>query len=150
MVPPFRLYGKRIKPWDRLGPGCGEVYCSFVQFSRKSHAKQKLEDLDNRPPLPSWTLVTSHGLVLLYVATHRNATIRQTAEHLELTERRIADIIRDLERSGLMTVERIGRRNRYSLDPDARFRHPYVSNIRFMAFLDLWEKASEWRSTASD
>ena len=88
--------------------------------------------------LPSWTLVTSHGLVLLYVSAHPSATIRQVAESLELTERRVTDVIRELAGANLLDVKRIGRRNHYSLRPDARFRHPLIAGVSFESFVSLW------------
>ena len=103
-----------------------------------------------RPPVPKWTLVTSHGLVLLYVALHGNPTIRNIADGLEFTERRIAAIIRDLEKAGLMQVTKVGRRNLYSLDPNARFRHPFVAGIPFIRFLELWQQAARNEATHND
>ena len=93
-----------------------------------------------RVPLPPWTLVTSHGLVLLFIAGSPNATIREIAENLELTERRIADVIRDLERANMITVTREGRRNRYSLNSDAHFRHPLMSAIPIKSFITIWQR----------
>ena len=93
-----------------------------------------------RPPLPPWTLVTSHGLVLLFIAGSPNATIREIAENLELTERRIADVIRDLERANMITVTREGRRNRYALNPDAHFLHPHMADIPLKGFIAIWQR----------
>jgi predicted transcriptional regulator len=93
-----------------------------------------------RPPMPPWTLVTSHGLVLLFIAGSPNATIREIAENLELTERRIADVIRDLERARMITVTREGRRNRYALNPDAHFRHPLMAAIPVKNFIAIWRR----------
>jgi hypothetical protein len=87
---------------------------------------------------PCWTLVTSHGLTLLYVATHPDATIREVAAALELTERRVAAIIGELAAADLVLVARRGRRNQYSINPDARFRHPLVADIPFRGFIRLW------------
>jgi hypothetical protein len=98
------------------------------------------EALDERPPLPPWTLVTSHGLVLLFVAGSPNATIREIAENLELTERRIADVIRDLERAKMLSVTREGRRNRYALNPDAHFLHPLMAAIPIKSFISIWQR----------
>jgi hypothetical protein len=89
-------------------------------------------------PLPPWTLVTSHGLVLLYVTSNQDATIREISDAIELTERRVADIIRDLSGAKLVDVKRVGRRNHYKLSPDARFRHPFVADIPFESFAALW------------
>ena len=88
--------------------------------------------------LPPWTLVTSHGLALLYVATHPDATVKEIAATLELTERRVADIIRDLTSADLVLVMRSGRRNQYTLNPNAHFRHRLVADIPFRAFIRLW------------
>jgi hypothetical protein len=101
----------------------------------KDHARP-----EQRLPLPPWTLVTSHGLVLLYVAGVPNATIREISEHLELTERRIADVIRDLERARMITVTREGRRNCYALNRDAHFLHPLMADIPINAFVTIWQR----------
>jgi hypothetical protein len=101
-----------------------------------------------RVPLPPWTLVTSHGLVLLFVAGAPNATIREIAENLELTERRIADVIRDLERARMITVTREGRRNRYALNPDAHFLHPLVADIPIKSFMSIWQREVARRRVA--
>ena len=95
---------------------------------------------EQRRPLPPWTLVTSHGLVLIFIAGKSNATIREIAENLELTERRIADVIRDLERTGMITVTREGRRNRYALNPDAHFLHPLMADIPLKTFIAIWQR----------
>ena len=100
------------------------------------------ESVDVRPAL-SWTLVTSHGLTLLYVAEHPDATIREIAAALALTERRVADLIRDLAAEGFIVVRRKGRRNLYTLNWDARFRHPVIADIPFRAFVGLWRR---WRT----
>jgi len=94
-------------------------------------------------PPPPWTLVTSHGLVLLYVAGHPDATIREIASQLEITERRIADIIRDLVKADFVEVTRIGRRNHYVLSPDAKFRHRFIGGIPFSDFVNLWRMQVE-------
>jgi hypothetical protein len=101
------------------------------------------ETTPTRAPIPPWTLVTSHGLVLLYVVTNPDATIRQIAEQLEYTERRIADIVRDLEVAGMVDVTRIGRRNHYKLRREAHFRHPFVSNVPFESFVNLWRRRNK-------
>jgi hypothetical protein len=95
----------------------------------------------SKEPMPSWTLMTSHGLVLLYVAANPDATIREIAESLELTDRRVNDIVRDLSAAGLVAVHRDGRRNHYALSESASFRHPFVSDISFHWFVSLWKQA---------
>jgi DNA-binding transcriptional ArsR family regulator len=98
--------------------------------------------------LPSWTLMTSHGLVLLYLTSNPNGTIREVAEQLGLTERRVNDVIRDLSDADLIQVKREGRRNRYRLDEAACFRHPFISHVSFESFVKLW-KLSKGSGTRS-
>jgi hypothetical protein len=76
--------------------------------------------------------------VLLYVARHSDATIREIAAQLLITERRVASIIRDLIDVGLLEVTRQGRRNQYKLASDAHFRHPLIEELQFKDFVDLW------------
>ena len=89
---------------------------------------------------PSWTLVTSHGLVLLYVATHQEATIREISREIGLTERRVMEILRDLKDAGQISIERQGRRNIYTLNPGASFMHPQLAHVPVTAFLKLLEE----------
>ena len=84
-----------------------------------------------------WTLLSSHGLVLFYLASRPNATVRETADGLGLSERRVASIIRDLEATRVVLGIREGRRKRYKVDPDARFRHPALSHVKLRDVLDL-------------
>ena len=85
----------------------------------------------------SWTLMNSHGIVLFYVAAHPQTTMREMSGDLDLTERRIAQIVRDLANSDLLEVRRVGRRNAYSVNRHAFFRHPTLSNITLGQFEDL-------------
>ena len=55
--------------------------------------------LENSESRPSWSLVTSHGLVLFYIANHASATIREVAAEVGLTERRVLEILKDLEKA---------------------------------------------------
>jgi DNA-binding transcriptional ArsR family regulator len=84
--------------------------------------------------------VTSHGLVLVYVAMHADATIREISREVGLTERRVMEILRDLKDADLLGIERQGRRNVYTLRPDAGFMHPHLANVPVSEFLKLVEE----------
>ncbi|HLF80020.1 MAG TPA: winged helix-turn-helix domain-containing protein [Dehalococcoidia bacterium] len=101
----------------------------------------------NQEPRPTWTLVTSHGLVLLYVALEPAATIREIAEELEVTERRVADIIRDLTKADLIIVKREGRRNYYTLGPEAHFRHRLMADVPLEPLIRLWKRMRSRRTS---
>ena len=76
-----------------------------------------------------WTIFSSHGHVLFYLAAKPDATLRATADALGLTERRVASIVRDLAEAGMVRGERRGRRNHYTVDPEARLRHPTLAHV---------------------
>ena len=74
-------------------------------------------------------MISSHGLVLVEVARRPDATMQQIADRVGITERQTARILKDLRSSGVVRVERVGRKNRYTVVEDgyassggARFR----------------------------
>lgn len=85
----------------------------------------------------NWNLMATHGIVLFYIAANPESTMRQMSEALSLTERRIAQVVRDLSDAGLLTVNRNGRRNSYSVNPNAGFRHPTLSHITLGKFVEV-------------
>lgn len=77
----------------------------------------------------AWSLFASHGLVLGYVANHRDATIREISDALGLTERQISRVLRELEQGGMITVEKTGRRNCYHVNEEAPYNHPSLAHV---------------------
>lgn len=71
----------------------------------------------------SWTLLTSHGRVLLLIANQPDLRLRDLADLSGITERSAQSIVSDLERAGYIVKERVGRRNSYSINRDQPFRH---------------------------
>jgi DNA-binding MarR family transcriptional regulator len=86
---------------------------------------------------PRWLLVSSHGLVLFYIANQHDSTIVNIAEALGLTPRRVVAIVKDLAQANLIQVQRRGRRNQYRVLPDAHFIHPTMAHVRVADFVDL-------------
>jgi DNA-binding transcriptional ArsR family regulator len=85
----------------------------------------------------SWTLLTSHGHVLVEVARNPEARIRDISAAVDLTERAVQSIVTDLESAGYLTRERIGRRNRYTVNPDSTFRHHAQAGVHVGPFLEM-------------
>ena len=83
--------------------------------------------------------MSSHGLVLVYIATHPEETIKAISEALGLTQRRVVAVVKELAESGLIRVERRGRRNSYRLEEDARFIHPTMTHIKVADFIRIME-----------
>lgn len=85
----------------------------------------------------SWTLLTSHGHVLVEIARNPQARIRELGEAAGITERATAAIIADLEAAGYVTRIRVGRRNRYEVHLDLPFRHQAQKDLPVGPFLML-------------
>lgn len=74
--------------------------------------------------MASWRFLTNHGKVLLFIAAHPDARLRDVASTLEVTERTAYGVVADLTAAGYLVKEREGRRNRYQVQdhlplPDA-------------------------------
>lgn len=74
----------------------------------------------------TWRFLTSHAIVLLFVSELPNATIAEIADHAEISRRNAQMIVTDLARGGYLTREKVGRRNRYSVNPELPMRHPAI------------------------
>jgi len=72
----------------------------------------------------TWTFLTNHAHVLVRLAAGDDPRLRDVAERVGITERAVQKILADLEREGLVTRRREGRRNRYELHLDQPLRHP--------------------------
>ena len=88
----------------------------------------------------TWTLLTSHGRVLLLLAQDHDMLIREIADHAGLTERAVQGILSDLESAGYITVLKVGRRNSYRINRSRPFRHPAESNHKVGELIDLFTR----------
>ena len=84
----------------------------------------------------SWTLLTGHGHVLVEIARNPGVRIRDLSAAAGLTERTVQAIVADLEAAGYLTRTRIGRRTRYTVNPDSPFRHRAQQGLRVGPLLD--------------
>ncbi|WP_432133843.1 MULTISPECIES: helix-turn-helix transcriptional regulator [unclassified Streptomyces] len=71
-----------------------------------------------------WTFLTNHARVLIALARDPEARGRDVADLIGITERAVQLIVADLEAAGYLTRTRVGRRNRYTIDPTVGLRHP--------------------------
>jgi hypothetical protein len=84
----------------------------------------------------SWLFLTNHMHVLASISRAPDATIRQTATTVGISERAAAQIIKDLEEGGYLTRTRIGRRNQYLIHRDLPLRHPMHGHRTIGELLD--------------
>jgi DNA-binding MarR family transcriptional regulator len=78
--------------------------------------------------MSSWSFLTNHALALVCIQRDPGARMREIAECLGVTERAAHRIVCDLCEAGYVTKERVGARNRYTVDLDGELRHPLLAD----------------------
>lgn len=68
--------------------------------------------------MPSFGFLTNHARVLLAIAGDHELRLREIADAVGISERRVHGIVTDLTDSGYLTKHREGRRNRYAIDTE--------------------------------
>jgi len=74
--------------------------------------------------MSEWTLLSTHGLVLLSVADKPEVTTREMADDLGMTERTVQRAVSDLDSAGYIKRKRVGRRNRYDVNGEKLLPDP--------------------------
>ena len=90
----------------------------------------------------SWTFLTNHAHVLLYVTRQPQARIRDIAAAVGITERAAQAILGDLEHDGYVSKTRVGRRNSYTTHPELRFRHPLEADQSISELVRIFSPGS--------
>ena len=84
----------------------------------------------------TWTFLTNHAQVLLCLAETPDIRLRDVAERVGITERATQRILAELVDAGYVTSERIGRRNRYTVDRQHAMRHSAQFGYEIGALLE--------------
>lgn len=84
-----------------------------------------------------WTFLSNHAHVLICLAAHPGIVLREVSARVGITERAVQKILSDLEREGLLTRERVGRRNEYELHLDQPLRHPLEAHRTVRELIEL-------------
>ena len=86
----------------------------------------------------AWTFLSNHGHVLIQLSRNPEARIREIAQEVGITERSAQSILADLADAGYVHVERIGRRNHYTVNTAQTFRHPSEADTSISALLEIF------------
>ena len=86
---------------------------------------------------PLWTLLSNHGHVLVCLALDPGRPDAEVAARVGITERAVQLIVRDLVDAGMVVVDKVGRRNRYTPTEEQPFRHPLEAHVRIGASADF-------------
>jgi len=87
----------------------------------------------------TWRFLSNHTQVLLRIQRDPDARLRDIAAHVGITERAAQRIVADLIDTGYVESERVGRRNRYTVNTDIAMRHPAQDGHEIGELLDLLE-----------
>jgi DNA-binding MarR family transcriptional regulator len=90
----------------------------------------------NTAPLHAFTYLTNHSHVLVALDTDPELRVRDLAGLVGITERAVQRILADLESSGVIKIEKLGRRNRYRIVRTAKLRHPLEYHCTVGGLLD--------------
>jgi DNA-binding transcriptional ArsR family regulator len=75
-----------------------------------------------------WTFLSNHGRVFTHLAKNPQVTIQTLAYRSGLSLRAVSDVLDDLEEAGYLTREKMGRANRYRINPAKTLRHRLEKN----------------------
>jgi DNA-binding IclR family transcriptional regulator len=88
----------------------------------------------------TWTFLTNHAQVLLCLAETPDIRLRDVAERVGITERATQRILAELVEAGYVTTDRVGRRNRYSVNRGHMMRHSAQLGYEIGALLEALAK----------
>ena len=72
----------------------------------------------------NWTLFTNHAAVFFHLLEHPDATIRRVADKLDLAERTVVGVLKDLRGGGYLLVRKEGRHNLYRANTEGPMKRP--------------------------
>jgi len=89
--------------------------------------------------MADWSLLTNHARLLLAIESEPGLRVRDMADRLELSERGVLLILRDLREAGYVTSRREGRRVFYDVVPDMPLRRDALKHRTVGELLSLLE-----------
>lgn len=92
--------------------------------SDKSRGTRNGNAVVDEPRGPRWTFLTNHAHVLTVLDLESDLVLREVALRVGITERAVQRIVVDLEESGFLQREKIGRQNHYKVLKNQPLRHP--------------------------
>ena len=106
--------------------------------------------LERREPTerPKWHFLSNHALVLLAAVRNPDATVRELADTVGVTERTTFRVLSDLETEGYVRRAGAGGRGgRFIVAEDAPLRHPLIGSTPTRQLIDLLETpdVATWR-----
>lgn len=86
---------------------------------------------------PIWSFLTNHAQVLLCIAQDPGIRLREIGDTVGITERATHRIVSELAAAGYISRHRVGRRNRYTIQPDLPIPDALAREQRIGDLLEL-------------
>jgi DNA-binding Lrp family transcriptional regulator len=93
--------------------------------------------LANLCPLRTFGFLTNHGLTLLCIAEDPGVRMRDIAAQIQITERTAQRIVADLIEAGYLDRERVGRRNRSTIQAGLPILLPARRDVDLNSLLNV-------------
>ena len=77
--------------------------------------------------MSEWRFLSSYGAILVYIARHPQATGLEISDAVGIQERTVRRTIAEMAADGRIEIERVGRVNRYRVDPDKPLSRPAMT-----------------------
>ena len=71
----------------------------------------------------SWNFFSKHAHLLFLLAANPSSRVSDLAREMDMTDRSIRSLLRTLEAANVVTSERVGRNNCYSIDYSVELTH---------------------------
>ncbi len=85
----------------------------------------------------AWAFMSNHAHVLVCLIRDPSCRLRDVADMVGITERAVSRIVHELKESGVLMVEREGRRNTYRVDGTHALHHPLESHCNVEKLMKL-------------
>lgn len=94
---------------------------------------------------PEFSILSAQGRVLFYLAACPDSPVQEIARSLELTERAVWGVVRDLRQHNMVHLQKKGRRHFYAINLDAPLLHPTIRGLTIRPMLGKIAALSERR-----
>jgi len=91
----------------------------------------------------SWTFFTNHSHVLILMSLNPEISVREMSSRVGITERAVLRILSQLSEAKYVKAERVGRRNRYLVDLEKKFRHPIEAGCKIKGLISMLKKVPQ-------
>ena len=82
-----------------------------------------------------FSILSAQGPVLFYLAVCPDSPVQEIARSLELTERAVWGVARDLRQHNMVHLRKKGRRHFYAINLDAPLLHPTIRGLTIRPML---------------